>query len=74
MLDTSDFKSSFAFKQGSMKFSSGVLFPDSFEAWFRVESLLYESLQCIDAEFALEKRHGEKFCISSFTEISFVLI
>lgn len=74
MLDTCDFKSSFAFKQGSIKLSSCVLFPQDFEAWFREESILYESLQCIDAKFALEKRHGANFCISSFTEISFVLI
>lgn len=57
-----------------MKLPSSVLFPEGFEAWFRVESLLYESLQCIDAKFMLEKRYGAKFCISWFTEISFILI
>lgn len=44
MLDKSDFKSSFVSEQGSMKLSLCVLFPEGFEAWFRVESLLYEAL------------------------------
>lgn len=57
MLSTSDFKSSFAFRQGSMKLSSCILLPKGFASWFRVDSRVIAIYRC---KVHIRKRHWGK--------------